>query len=55
MDLGKLVEENPIEVIMQVLITKIGSSKVPTVIKIINKIPRSSHGKLIKLELEKHL
>lgn len=55
MDLSKLVEENPIEVIKKVLITKIGSSKVPTVIKIINKIPRASHGKLIKLELEKYL
>lgn len=55
MDLSKLVEENPIEVIKKVLITKIGSSKIPTVIKIINKIPRASHGKLIKLELEKYL
>ena len=54
-DESNLIEENPIQVIKKELITKIGFGKVPTLIKIINKIPRTSHGKLNKLELEKHL
>lgn len=54
-DQSYLIEENPIGVIKKELNAKLGSSKVPTVIKIVNKIPRTSHGKLIKLELEKYL
>jgi acyl-coenzyme A synthetase/AMP-(fatty) acid ligase len=45
---------NPIEEIKE-LIQKIGSSKVPSVIKIIDKIPRTNNGKLIKLDLNKYL
>jgi acyl-coenzyme A synthetase/AMP-(fatty) acid ligase len=54
-DQSNLIEESPIQVIKKELITKIGLSKVPTFIKIINKIPRSSHGKLNRMDLEKHL
>lgn len=46
---------NPIEEIKKELIQKIGSSKVPSVIKIIDKIPRTNNGKLIKLDLNKYL
>jgi acyl-coenzyme A synthetase/AMP-(fatty) acid ligase len=46
---------NQIEKIKTELIQKIGSSKVPSVIKIIEKIPRTSNGKLINAELNKYL
>lgn len=47
--------KNPIEDIKKELTTKIGASKVPSIIKIIKKIPRNSNGKLIKTELNKYL
>lgn len=34
---------------------QLGQSKVPSVIKIIEKMPRTSHGKIIKTELQKYL
>lgn len=55
MDQSNSFERNPIETIKKELTKKIGSGKVPSVIKIVDKMPRTSHGKLIKLELVKHL
>lgn len=50
-----LISKNPIEEIKTVLTTKIGASKIPSVIKIIEKIPRNTNGKLIKTELNQYL
>jgi len=47
--------KNPVEAIIKELTTKIGLSKVPSIIKIIEKIPRSTNGKLIKTELNQYL
>lgn len=46
---------NPIEEIKKEITKKLGASKIPSIIKIIEKIPRSANGKLIKTELKQYL
>jgi acyl-coenzyme A synthetase/AMP-(fatty) acid ligase len=47
--------KNIVEEIKKELTTKIGLSKIPSVIKIIEAIPRSKNGKLLKTELTQYL
>jgi acyl-coenzyme A synthetase/AMP-(fatty) acid ligase len=47
--------KNVVEEIKKTLTAKIGLSKIPSVIKIIEEIPRSKNGKLLKTELNQYL
>ena len=50
-----LTSINVVEEIKTSLISSIGVNKIPSVIKVVEKIPRSKHGKLLKTELNKYL
>jgi len=43
------------DVIIKEISTNIGRLKIPSLIKVIDKIPRSTHGKLLKKDLEQYL
>lgn len=47
--------ENIVKEIKNALKIKIGLSKIPSIIKVIEKLPRSKNGKLIKAELNQYL
>jgi len=47
--------KNIVEKIKNELANSIGTNKIPSVIKVVNKIPRNKYGKLLKAELSRFL
>jgi len=54
-DSGLPVPLNVVEEVKKELKAKLGIHKIPSVIKVIKKIPRGSNGKLLKTELNRYL